>query len=377
MASDLFYRVSVDASGAGYDVSADLSSFTVEQRETQPDKLTVELADPYKLLSHALQEGMAIEAELGASDEHGVIFRGRLYKIDGTFPSDGAPRLTLQAYDNSMRMGLRRRNRVFSEATLSEIVTEVARASFTDLHIDIQGDPRFTGNGLRQQDETDLAFLLRLARTYGCIAYVRANDDGDTFNFISEESVMSSDPEVTLYYGRCDVPHRLLSFQASADASRIQLPRELSGIDYETGEAVEVTTAELATAAETEDSYFDENLTAFRGSDPLRAAQLELLIAAAGTVREELLTELGEREREATPTFTTEAEQQARAQNQFSTSRLGMRASGASYGIRNLMARTSVGVADVGGRFSGTWYLSQVRHILNREGYRTDFECRR
>jgi phage protein D len=54
-----------------------------------------------------------------------------------------------------------------------------------------------------------------------------------------------------------------------------------------------------------------------------------------------------------------------------------MRANGAAEGTKDMFARSIVSIEDVGGRFSGTWYLSQVRHVLDRGGYRTEFECRR
>jgi hypothetical protein len=103
---DLYYRVSVTAPGASYDLSDDLSSLTVEQHEGEPDSLSVEAADPYKVLSHALQEGMDVEVELGTDDDHAVVFRGRIYKVDGTFPTTQTPTLKLQAYEPSMAMGL-------------------------------------------------------------------------------------------------------------------------------------------------------------------------------------------------------------------------------------------------------------------------------
>jgi phage protein D len=320
---------------------------------------------------------MGIEVDLGTSEDHSIVFRGRVYRVDGTFPENDVPKLRLRAYDGTMAMGLRRRNRPFTDASLSDIVNEVAGAHFATIDVSVLGDPTFSGNGIRQDDETDLAFLLRLARAYGCVMYVEPGDGGDTFKFIAQRNIMTAEPQVTLYYGRCDIPHRLLTFQSSTDVSEIRLPRVLSGIDFDTGEPTEVTTAEQTEVGAAEDAYFDENLTALREREPIRAAQLEGLLGAAEATHSSLLTELGESEREPIPTFTTQAELQTRAQNQFSTSLRGMRASGTALGVKDLIARTSVGIEDVGGRFSGTWYLSLVRQIVNREGHQTQFECQR
>lgn len=377
MGGDLYYRVSVSAGGADYNASDDISSLTVDQHEGQPDALSVEIADQYKVLSHALQEGMDVEVELGTDDDHAVIFRGRIYKVDGTFPTSQTPTLKIQAYDPSMRMGLKKRNRTFANMALSDIVTTVAAEYFTSAEISVQGDPEFPGNGLRQQEETDLAFLRRLASTYGCLLYVTAGDSDDTFHFISQYTAMTMAPPVTVYYGRTDVEHRLLSFQSSADAAQIELPRVLSGIDYDTGQPTEVATTEVTDAGSVDDTFFDENLSAFSADHPDKAALLAGLITAAPAAQAALRKDLGSSTREASPTFTTEAQQSALAQNQFSTSLRGMRASGSTVGIRQITAQTNIEIGDVGGRFSGTWFLSQVRHILDGQGYRTEFECRR
>ena len=74
--------------------------------------------------------------------------------------------------------------------------------------------------------------------------------------------------------------------------------------------------------------------------------------------------------------FTTAQDLQVRVDNQFSTSLYGMQASGSAVGNHRMHAQVTVRIADVGG-FSNIWYLSQVRHILDRQGYRVEFECRR
>ena len=378
MAKDLFYSITVDADLAEYDLSGDISSLAVDEREGQPDHLTVELSDPFKVLGHALREGMDITVDLGTASDHAVVFRGRIYRVDGSFPLDDVPTLKLEAYDSSMKMGLLRRSRVFTNnMTLKQVVQQVAGFYFGSVNTKIVGDVTFTGNGIRQDDETDLRFLLRLARAYGCVAYVSIGATSDTFNFVGQQTVMQSTPAVTLYYGRCDVAHRLLSFHSSADVSDVQLPRVLSGIDQNTGQAISVTTADINALPSEPDPFLDENLTAFRAVAPVKAAQLELLLSTAKGVQSSLQQELGQTTRQPTSTFTTQNDMSAIAQNQFSTSLHGMRASGQALGVPQLVACTSVAIQDVGGRFSKSWYLTQVRHTLNVQGYNTAFECRR
>lgn len=379
MKNDLYYRISVKAGNASYDLSHDLSSLTIEESGTGPDKLTIEMTDPFKVYSHALQEGMQVETDLGTVSDHSVIFRGRISKVEGTFPLHGVPTLRLLAFDKSMNMGLRKRNRVWTDTSLEKIVKDIAGAYFNtgDIKVDLKGNPNFTGNGIRQQDETDLAFLLRLASGYGCEMFVVSGEQKDELFFKAQYKIMKSDPEVTLYHGRYGVTNRLLSFEATVDAAKIQLPRVFAGTDFDTGQCIHQVTAPVQDVGTTEDRFTDENLTQFYSRYPARALSIKNLLSASGTVQQQLRDELGSVEREVTPGFTTQDELNKRADNQFSTSIHGMSASGSAPGNHRIHSQSTIGIADVGGRFSGTWYLSQVRHVLNKEGYQTEFQCRR
>ncbi len=377
MDADLFYRVQVGAGPARYDLSHDLTTLEVEEREGKPSRLVVQVPDPFKVFGHAIQEGMSVEAELGTVRDHSLVFRGRVHQVDASFPRDMVPSVTIRAHDSGMRMGLLRRNRRWT-GSLSTITSTIARDhGFHRQTIRLQGDPSFSGNGLRQQDETDLAFLYRLAGAYGAVHHVLAGDEGDDFVFLSERDVMTSEPEVTLHHGRSRVPNRLLSFQAEADITRIQLPRLYSGIDYESGKPSEVMEAPVEEVGDREDIHLDENMTAFREREPERAKALQGLLDAAPVARREVVDELGRVQRITVPTFASPEELKTRSANQFSTRVHGMWGSGTTQGIHSLRAQRNVRIEDVGGRFSGVWFLSQVRHLLGPEGYRTELTCRR
>lgn len=379
MKNDLYYRVSIKAGSAAYDLSPDLSSLTVEESGTGPDKLTIEITDPFQVYSYALQEGMQVETDLGTVSDHSLIFRGRIAKVAGSFPRHGVPTLRLLAFDRSMNMGLRKRNRVWTDTSLEKIVKDIAGAYFHtgDIKVDLKGNPNFTGNGIRQQEETDLAFLLRLASRFGCEMFVVSSEPRDELFFKAQYQIMKSDPEVTLDHGRYRVANRLLTFEATADAAKIQLPRVFAGTDFDTGQCIQQVTAPVADVGTTADRFTDENLTQFYSHYPAKAQAIKNLLSAASIVQQQLRDELGRVEREVTPGFTTPDELNKRADNQFSTSIHGMRASGSTAGNHRIHAQSTIGIAGVGGRFSGTWYLSQVRHVLNREGYQTEFQCRR
>lgn len=379
MLADRFYCVTITAAGAHYDLSSDLSTLAIEEEGGKPDKLTIELSDPFKVLSHALQEGMEVEVDLGTVQDHSLIFRGQICKVEGSFPQDSVPGLRLLAYDHSIKLGLRKRNRKWTDTSIREIVEQIVSEApgFGGSDVQLSADLQLTGNGMRQQDETDLAFLRRLASRYACELYVTPDLLSDTLHFIARQQIMQNEPEVTLFYGRCGVANSLLSFEASSDVSNIQLPPTFAGIDYATGEPTEVKTAVVKEVGTYDDRFLDENLTAFLAREPLKGMQLQGLLTASPVVQQALRKELGSEARQVTTGFTTAEELNVRAANQFNTSMHGMRASGSTPGHHRIHAQSAITIADVGGRFSGTWYLNQVRHIVNGEGYRTEFQCQR
>lgn len=366
--------------GVSYDLSTDISNLTISEESGKPDELRLEIADQHKTFSHALQVGMDIEVDLGTVDDHSLIFKGTIYKVEAEFPQDGIPNLKVLAHDRSMAMGLRKYNRRWRDKSLSEIVNDIGKEYFglLGVSVDAEGDPVFEGNGIRQVEETDLAFLLRLARVFACELYVEVDEFGiETLNFKSQKAIMTGEPILTVYHGRCGVDNRLISFSANSDISQVQLPRQISGMDYDSGEATEIVSADVEEVGETEDQFRDENLAAHATASPAQIASLTSLLTAAGSASEAVREALGESIREAVPTLTTAEILSELRKNQFSTQLHGMQGNGSLKGNQRLHAQISIDIGDVGGQFSGIWYLSQVRHTLNQEGFKTEFECQR
>ena len=379
MGDDLYYHVTVHAGRASYDLSHDLASFTLDEEEGKPDALTLEVPDPYRVLGHALQEGMEIEVDLGTVRDHAVVFRGDIHQTEADFPQSGVANLTVQAYDRAMRMGLRERNRMWSgdDLNLSDIVAAIAPPhGFANVDVQIDGDPSFEGNGVRQRDETDLAFLLRLAREWSCQVYATPEED-HTLRFHSQRHVMTERERLTLYHGRCEPEHHLLSFEARSDVTEMSRPRTFAGMEFDSGEAIPPAEAGPEREADTRDTFADENLAELRAREPERAERLRTLLAAGEGSRDDFVKRFRKARRELTHSFLTRERRDVRRRNDYSTRALGMRGSGVTPGNMRMHAQTAVRIEDVGGRFSGTWFLSRVRHRVDGHGYLTEFDCRR
>ena len=105
--------------------------------------------------------------------------------------------------------------------------------------------------------------------------------------------------------------------------------------------------------------------------------EIQNLAGSVTSVQEALRERLGSVQMQPTQGFATQEDLKIRAENQFSTSLHGMRGSGVAEGNHRIQAQATIGIADVGGRFSNIWYLLEVRHILDKNGYRTEFDCQR
>ena len=265
------------------------------------------------------------------------------------FPTTQTPTLKIQAYDPSMKMGLKKRNRTFADMALSDMVATVASAYFTSIDVNVTGDPSFPGNGLRQQEETDLAFLRRLASTYGCILYVTAGDQDDTFHFISQSAAMSMASAVTVYYGRSDVDNRLLSFQASVDAIADRAAARALGHRPRHREGDRDRQHHRAERGDQRRRVLRRQPLRLRVRLPrqgrrARRAPRRRLHHAGGPARR--ARHLGARRR--TPTFTTEASRTPWRRTSSRPACKGCGPTGARWASRQIVAQTNIDIGDVG-----------------------------
>ena len=376
MPDELFYSILVDPLESAYDLSEDISSLVVEEAAGKPDQLTIQMGDPFHLFSHALQVGLDMEVDLGYVKDHSILFRGRIYKVDGEYPKNGLPTLRILAYDNSMKLGLKRRNRIFVDKTLKDIVEAITRPVFNTCNYKSNGsEPILSKDGIRQKNETDLAFLHRLAEQYGFEMYVASDEEDDVLNFISRKTIINEKASLELCYNRTDVPSRLINFQPSSDVAQMEKQQIYSGIDYDEGKPTAIHQSPEPEPVGQEDRFLDENLAEFSRRHPAKITKITKLIYRAPASKALLYKGLGY-SKVNVPGFVSSNELKAQVSNQYSFSSQGMRAKGTAAGNHRLHAQQAVAIFGVG-IFSTKWFVTQVRHTLNSQGYLSEFECQR
>jgi hypothetical protein len=387
MMSNLYYCLEVE----GENLSDLIAGFRIEESDSQAGMATLTLRDSHLVLSNLLQEGLNVEIELGRREAHAPIFRGMITSIRPTFPSRGEPQLEVEVMDSLIRLGLRPQTRIWQGKTIGEIVGEIARNNHLcpgRIHLGEGRDRQIEADRpLMQIEETDLAFLYRLAQDYDCKLYVDHQISGDKLNFISTRHILESDPIATPLAFNDNLEEFSVTLDVFAIGAR---PTELITTDLlsadrlppETAETPVIpaagSPAELASAGQLVATHAacvpDVERLARLGQAIERLSRLAIRFRARPTQREE-----------AWPTPARLAGAPSRLSGDDSgtygdASRIrGQTAQGKATGSIWLHPCQQVRVEGYGGCWSGNWYLTQVEHQLDLEerNYTCSFTCTR
>lgn len=354
----------------GQEVTDLIERVEVEESDSQADLATLVFGNSDLVLTDVLNEGLAVEIDLGYSDEHAVVFRGIVTAMRAYFPLKGQPKIEVQSADKLILMSMRPQTKRWGNTTVSQIVTEVAmNYGLLPDQVTIDDDPMIEANRPRQQvEETDLAFLNRLAQDYGCKLFVEHPEGPDTINFISTKSLLQADPvEVNLTFN-----DNVEEFSVSFDAFASELKERLVTTDTLTGDRIEVE----RDLVQNSDAQWtpDAGLIARLGA---AAGRVAALLAKSAVKRASLTDYWRQPAREAGAPARSSADQSGASGDR--ARRMGQTGRGRSSGSVWLRPRKRVTIQGYGGRWSGDWYLATVRHELDmvRRRYSSDFVCTR
>jgi hypothetical protein len=363
-------EVFLSAKVEGEEVSDLLELVAVEENDSRADLATLTFGDSHLVLSDILHEGLSVEVDLGRSDAHALIFRGMITGIRAYFPSHGRAQVEVQAVDSLIQLGLKPRTRRWWNTTVSQMVRDIALANgFLPGDIAPEEDAIVDEKRPRQQvEETDLAFLHRLAGDYDCKLYIEHGRGPDTLNFIATKKLLEADPiEETLTFNA-----NLEEFSVAFDAFATAAAERLVTTDPLTGNRVEIGGSLIGPA---EAQWVpDPERIARLGEGAARLSSL-LARAAAKRVRLSDFWRLPSRDAGASsrPASDRSSIFGDRAR------RLGQSGKGRAAGSIWLRPRRRVTVEGYGGRWSGAWYLARVRHELEmrQRRYVSSFICTR
>jgi phage protein D len=354
----------------GEEVNDLVDRVEVEEHDSRADLATLTFGDSHLVLSDILHEGLAVEVDLGRGDAHALIFRGMITSIRASFPSRGQAQVEVQAVDSLVQLGLKPRTRRWWNTTVSQIVRDIALANgFLPGDIAPEEDAMLHEQHPRQQvEETDLAFLHRLAEDYDCKLYIEHGRGPDSLNFVATKKLLEADPVEEILAFNANLEEFSVAFDAFATAAA----ERLVTTDPLTGERVEINNS-LVGPADTQ-WVPDPGRIARLGEG---AARLAGLATKAAVKRAHLSDFWRLPSREAGAASRSAADRSNTLGDR--ARRLGQTGRGRATGSIWLRPRRRVTVEGYGGRWSGSWYLARVRHVLDvrQRRYVSSFICTR
>lgn len=320
-----------DVSHAVTDLTYDSSRETADMCQIQLDNAGLRFSD-----SPLFEVGKTLEVHLGYAGDLRPMMLGEIVAVNPSFPSSGAPTLSITAYDRSHRMRHNCPDR-FTFKMMSDSLIAAQIAIENGLIPVVDPAPTMPSESL-QQTESDWALLHKLAERNCFELYVHW--DRLYFRFPRPQT-----ERVTLEWGK-----HLLSFS----------PR-------------------LSTSGQV-------GLQVVRGYDPILAQtivaaipllaldDLEGFVERLGSDVVNKIAGLGRRlTRGQRPKNSFDAKVIARAMLRWLLD--GMyEGSGSCIGMPMLRAGDQIDIRGVGRRFSGTYRLGKVTHTINSSGYQTQFE---
>jgi hypothetical protein len=350
----------------GEDVSDLVVDLVIEESDERADRARILLGDSGLVLCDVIHEGLQVEIDLGRGAEHAVVFRGVVTSVTAAFPISGSPTLELIAHDSLIMLSLEPRTKRWGNATLSAIVTQIARENELVPGTIAPGDDGLIPEErpAQQVAETDLAFLQRLCRDHDAKLYVDHSQPADTLNVVATRTLLAADP----LPGSLQLNGTLYDFRASFDSWAAAPEQALVATDPDTGDVVtiEQQLAGTGDAGWTPDATRIARLGA-------GAARVQSLMTRSAATRSRI-TDFWRRPPRRAGAPARPAAQRAGVHGDRLRCR-GQVARGRTGGNIWIRPRARVEIVGYGGRWSGVWYLAQVRHHLDqvRRSYETTF----
>jgi phage protein D len=364
--AEVFLAVEVE----GQDLSALVREVVVEESDREADLAVVTLGDSHLVLADVVHEGLAVTIDLGRPDLHALVFRGLVTSVRAHYPTRGEPLVELQAVDTLVRLGLTPRTRRWWNTTVSQVVRDLALDN-EFLPGDVAPDEDAVLNEdhpLQQVDETDLAFLHRLALDHDSRLFVEHGRVSDSLNFVATRRLLAAEPvEQALAFN--DNVHE---FTAAFDVFATQPATRLVTTDPQTGARVEVAEELVAPGAALWTPDAERIARMGEGATAVAA-----LLARSAAKRARLHEAWRRPGRQAGAAARPSSDRSGVLGDQ--ARRLGQTGRGRAAGSVWLRPRRRVRVEGYGGRWSGSWYLARVRHELDlpRQRYTSSFVCTR
>jgi uncharacterized protein len=281
-----------------------------------------------------LDFGKTFKVKIGAD----VVYEGRIMALEANYPDGSAPSINVLAEDRLQDLRMTRRSRTFNDMSDADVFRRIASDHSLTPQIDVTSS---THKVLAQVNQSDLAFMRERARAIDADVSVR----GTTLTVKTRPN--RADSAVELIYTQT-----LREFVALADLANQRTHVIVSGWDVGAKDGIK---------HEASDSVISGELNG-------DTSGVSILKSAIGE-RKEILAH-------TVPLSTQDAQTEAEAVFKMSARRFVT-----GRGIAEANAKLKVGafvdLKNLGPLFNGRYYLTEVRHVFDARGIRTEFTAER
>jgi phage protein D len=267
-----------------------------------------------------------------------VIFDGKITGMEAHFPENSPPELTVLAEDRFQDLRMTRRTRTFMDVSDSDVINQIANDHGLSPNVSVDGP---TYKVLAQVNQSDLAFLRERARAIDAELWMDGN------NLYAKSHSTRNGGTLQL-----DFKSKLREFSVLADLAHQRTSVTVSGWNVASKEALSFEATESAISSEL-------------NGDTSGAS---ILNSAFGQRKEALVHTI--------PLSSQEAQSEAEAYFKMSARRFVV-GRGVAETSAELRVGSYVNLQGLGPLFNGKYYLSEVRHLFNFLGLRSEFTAER
>jgi phage protein D len=268
-------------------------------------------------------------------------------------------------------MGLQERNQVWRNRLVTDVVREIGRRyDYADIVTELDPDPHIEGRTVHQDGKTDLAFLQELAEQYHAKCFVELDENGrEVLYFIPERRVLTARraDRLLLRY-RMGPFSNLISFTPRFDMNYIDRYRQMNDIDRR-GQPI--------SNREREAPVFQ--LWPLNQARVVQANQRDqtriTTLYAIGAVRTQDLQDAARSAVVAVGAVAVDQTEYESINITLDSRSQGQSSQGRTFGNIWLRAKSLVILDGLHERFNGEWYVNNVQHKIDVNGYVTDFKC--
>lgn len=335
------FIIKINGSRIPPEKDADVKEIVVTERIDAPSQFSIVVSDLHMAWADSsdMTEGTEVSITMGYKDDVDEIFKGEITGLTPCFKKNQTDTLTIKGYSKLHRLVRAKKTNSFTEMSDSDIVEQIANDAGLSPDIENVGSERlFT----MQSNQTDYEYIMEMARKFNYKVWI---EDG---NLCFKSQIQGSGDSVVLEWGKT-----LIEFQPELNTIGLVSEVEVRGWDDENVQAITGT----ATSDSITDLVGGQDSGAKIVNDNFGAAKMAIL---------------------DTNIIDQNSADQAALDYLTKNSMNYIRATGRCQGNKSIRAGMTIQINDVGGKFSGEYFVYSARHVLSMsQGYSTYFELAR